>query len=152
MRISLDELLAFERSGHVRWLEPKGFSLAGGLLPRVDFLLEFEALSGRTYLCAVIKVEPDAVQLECPAENLAGIWFADIAALKTTATDLKAAYAEDHEIEDLARKHGTTKAQVMDVARQTGSRSREQIEAALEKRSQPVGPKAAKRAGSDRAQ
>ena len=85
MRISLEELLTFERSGHVRWIEPKNFSLAGGRLPQLDFVLEFEALSGRIYVCAVTKVDPDAVQVDCPAENVAGIWFADIAALKDDA-------------------------------------------------------------------
>ena len=59
--------------------------------------------------------------------------------------------AEDHEIEYLARKHGTTVAKVREIALQTGSRSREQIEAALDKQFQHVDRKPAKRA-NDRAQ
>ena len=47
--------------------------------------------------------------------------------------DRKLVSAEDHEIEYLARKHGTTKEKVIEIAKQTGSRSREQIEAALDK-------------------
>jgi len=47
--------------------------------------------------------------------------------------DRKLVSAEDHEIEYLARKHGTTKDKVLEIAHATGSRSREQIEAALDK-------------------
>lgn len=137
VRLSFDELLAFERSGHIRWIEPKGFSLFGNRLPQVDFLLEFEALSGRTYLCAITKVDIDAVQLDCPAENVSGIWFADITARKEAAMDRKLVSAEDHEIEYLARKHGTTKERVIEIAKKTGSRSREQIAAALDEQFGP---------------
>ena len=48
--------------------------------------------------------------------------------------DRKMVPAEQHEIEELARKHGTTVEAVKTIAQQTGSRSREQIEAALEKK------------------
>ena len=65
--------------------------------------------------------------------------------------DRKLVSAEDHEIEYLARKHGTTVAKVREIALQTGSRSREQIEAALDKQFQHVDRKPAKRA-NDRAQ
>ena len=65
--------------------------------------------------------------------------------------DRKLVSAEDHEIEYLARKHGTTVAKVRKIALQTGSRSREQIEAALDKQFQHVDRKPAKRA-NDRAQ
>jgi hypothetical protein len=41
--------------------------------------------------------------------------------------------AQEHEIEYLARKHGTTVEKVKEVMQQTGSRSREQIEAALDR-------------------
>jgi translation initiation factor 2 beta subunit (eIF-2beta)/eIF-5 len=40
---------------------------------------------------------------------------------------------EDHDFEYLARKHGTTVAKVKEIALQTGTRSREQIDAALNK-------------------
>jgi citrate synthase len=49
------------------------------------------------------------------------------------------------------RKHGTTKEKVLEIAQETGSRSREQIEAALDKQFQHVKRKPAKRA-TDRAQ
>ncbi len=39
--------------------------------------------------------------------------------------------AEDQEIEYLARKRGTTKDEVREIARVTGSSPREQIEAAI---------------------
>ena len=65
--------------------------------------------------------------------------------------DRKLVSAEDHEIEYLARKHGTTVAKVREIALQTGSRSREQIEAALDKQFQHVDRKPAKHA-NDRAQ
>ena len=41
--------------------------------------------------------------------------------------------AQEHEIEYLARKHGTTVAKVKEVIQQTGSRSRKQIEEGLDK-------------------
>ena len=41
--------------------------------------------------------------------------------------DRKLVSAEDHEIEYLARKHGTTKAKVVEIAKATGSRSRDEI-------------------------
>jgi hypothetical protein len=65
--------------------------------------------------------------------------------------DRKLVSAEEHEIEYLARKHGTTKETVLEIAQETGSRSREQIEAALDKQFQHVKRKPAKRA-TDRAQ
>ena len=65
--------------------------------------------------------------------------------------DRKLVTAEEHEIEYLARKHGTTKEKVLEIAQETGSRSREQIEAALDKQFQHVKRKPAKRA-TDRAQ
>jgi hypothetical protein len=40
--------------------------------------------------------------------------------------------AQPHELEYLARKHGTTVERVRELIEQTGSRSREKIEAALE--------------------
>ena len=65
--------------------------------------------------------------------------------------DRKLVSAEEHEIEYLARKHGTTKEKVLEIAKETGSRSREQIEAALDEQFQHFKRKPAKRA-SDRAQ
>jgi hypothetical protein len=41
--------------------------------------------------------------------------------------------AQDHEIECLARKHGTTVEKVKEIIKQTGSRSRKQLEEALDK-------------------
>ena len=40
--------------------------------------------------------------------------------------------AQEHEVEYLARKHGTTVEAVKAIIQQTGSRSRKQIEEALE--------------------
>jgi methylphosphotriester-DNA--protein-cysteine methyltransferase len=39
---------------------------------------------------------------------------------------------QEHEIEYLARKHGTTVEKVKEIIKQTGSRSRKQIEEALD--------------------
>jgi hypothetical protein len=50
--------------------------------------------------------------------------------------DRKLVSAQDHEIEYLARKHGTSVDKVREIIRQTGSRSCEQIEAALDKQFQ----------------
>ena len=50
--------------------------------------------------------------------------------------DRKLVSAQDHEVEYLARKHGTSVEKVKEIIRQTGSRSREQIEAALDKQFQ----------------
>jgi hypothetical protein len=61
--------------------------------------------------------------------------------------DPKLVSAEDHELEYLARKHGTTVAKVKEIIKQTGSRSREQIEAALDKQFQHVDRKGPRRAG-----
>ena len=61
--------------------------------------------------------------------------------------DRKLVSAQEHEIEYLARKHGTTVEKVKEIIQQTGSRSREQIEAALDKQFQHVDRKPAKRAG-----
>ena len=47
--------------------------------------------------------------------------------------DRKLVSAQDHEIEYLARKHGTTVERVKEIMRQTGSRSRRQIEEVLDK-------------------
>ena len=47
--------------------------------------------------------------------------------------DPKLVSAQEHELEYLARKHGTTVEKVKEIIRQTGSRSREQIEAAMDK-------------------
>lgn len=47
--------------------------------------------------------------------------------------DRKLVSAQDHEIEYLARKHGTTVQKVKDIIQQTGSRSRKEIEEALDK-------------------
>jgi hypothetical protein len=47
--------------------------------------------------------------------------------------DRKLVSIEDHEIDYLARKHGTTAAKVKEIIRQTGSRSRRQVEEALDK-------------------
>jgi DNA-binding transcriptional MerR regulator len=52
--------------------------------------------------------------------------------------DRKLVSAQDHEIEYLARKHGTTVEKVKEIIKQTGSRSRKQIEAALDKQFQHV--------------
>ena len=46
-------------------------------------------------------------------------------------------WSQPHELEDLARKHHTTVARVKEVIRANGSSTREQIEAALDKRSEP---------------
>ena len=43
---------------------------------------------------------------------------------------------EQHEIESLARKHGTSVERVNGIIQHTGSRSREQIEAALDRQFQ----------------
>jgi len=53
--------------------------------------------------------------------------------------DPKLVSAQEHELEYLARKHGTTVEKVKEIIRQTGSRSREQIEAAMDKRFRHVG-------------
>jgi hypothetical protein len=50
--------------------------------------------------------------------------------------DRKLVSAQDHEIEYLARKHGTTVEKVKEVIKQTGSRSRRVIEDALEQQLQ----------------
>jgi hypothetical protein len=47
--------------------------------------------------------------------------------------DRKLVSAQDHEIEYLARKHGTTVEKVKQIIQKTGSRSRKQIEEALDK-------------------
>lgn len=47
--------------------------------------------------------------------------------------DRKLVSAQDHEIEYLARKHGTTVERVKEIIEPTGSRSRKQIEEALDK-------------------
>jgi hypothetical protein len=54
--------------------------------------------------------------------------------------DRKLVSAQDHEIEYLARKHGMTVEKVIEVIQQTGSRSREEIEAALDKQFEHVPP------------
>jgi hypothetical protein len=64
--------------------------------------------------------------------------------------DRKLVSAEEHEIEYLARKHGTTVAKVKEIIQQTGSRSREQIEAALDKQFQNVQRRPAKRVSRNR--
>lgn len=66
--------------------------------------------------------------------------------------DRKLVSAQEHEFEYLARKHGTTVERVKEIIQQTGSRSREQIKAALDKQFQHVDRKPAKRAGSNRVQ
>ncbi|MGB2819094.1 MAG: hypothetical protein WBA53_10750 [Burkholderiaceae bacterium] len=50
---------------------------------------------------------------------------------------------QEHEIEYLARKHGTTVEKVKEIIQQTGSRSREEVEEALDKQfqHQPLGTK-----------
>ena len=63
--------------------------------------------------------------------------------------DRKLVSAQEHEIEYLARKHGTSVEKVKEIIQQTGSRSREQIEAALDKQFHHVGRKAAKRASAE---
>ena len=60
----------------------------------------------------------------------------------STAMDRKLVSAQEHEVEYLARKHGTTVEKVKEIIAQTGSRSREQIEAALDKQFQHVERKA----------
>jgi hypothetical protein len=47
--------------------------------------------------------------------------------------DRKLVSAQEHEIEYLTRKHGTTVERVKEIIKQTESRSREQIESALDK-------------------
>ena len=64
--------------------------------------------------------------------------------------DRKLVSAQEHEVEYLARKHGTTVEKVKEIIAQTGSRSREQIEAALDKQFQHVERKAPRRTSSDR--
>src|SRR4030095_7065964 len=59
--------------------------------------------------------------------------------------DPKLVSAQEHEIEYLARKHGTSVEKVKEISQQTGSRSREQIEAALDKQAQHVQRRPAKR-------
>jgi DNA-binding transcriptional MerR regulator len=64
--------------------------------------------------------------------------------------DRKLVSAPEHEIEYLARKHGTSVEKVKEIIQQTGSRSREeQIEAALDKQFQHVQRKPAKRLPKD---
>ena len=63
--------------------------------------------------------------------------------------DRKLVSAQEHEIEYLARKHGTSVEKVKEIIQQTGSRSREQIEAALDKQFQHVDQKASRRGPSD---
>ena len=60
--------------------------------------------------------------------------------------DRKLVSAQAHEIEYLARKHGTSVEKVKEIIQQTGSRSREQIEAALDKQFRNVDRKPPKRA------
>ena len=60
--------------------------------------------------------------------------------------DRKLVSAQAHEIEYLARKHGTSVEKVKEIIQQTGSRSREQIEAALDKQFRHVDRKPPKRA------
>ena len=57
--------------------------------------------------------------------------------------DRKLVSAQDHEIEYLARKHGTTVDKVKEIIRQTGSRSRKEIEEALDRQFEhhPIGKK-----------
>lgn len=57
--------------------------------------------------------------------------------------DRKLVSGQDHELEYLARKHGTTVEKVKEVIKQTGSRSRREIEDALEQQLQhhPTGSK-----------
>ena len=55
--------------------------------------------------------------------------------------DPKLVSAQEHEIEYLARKHGTTVERVKEIIQRTGSRSREQIEEALDKQFQHVAKK-----------
>ena len=50
--------------------------------------------------------------------------------------DSKLVTAEQHEIESLARKPGTSVERVNGIIQHTGSRSREQIEAALDRQFQ----------------
>jgi len=54
--------------------------------------------------------------------------------------------AQEHEIEYLARKHGTTVARIKEIIRLTGTRSRRQIEEALDQhfQDQQMGEKNAK--------
>ena len=66
--------------------------------------------------------------------------------------DRKLVSAQEHEVEYLAKKHGTTVERVKEIIQQTGSRSREQIEAALEKEFSHVERKPAKRATTNRPQ
>ena len=66
--------------------------------------------------------------------------------------DRKLVSAQEHEIEYLAKKHATTVERVKEVIQQTGSRSREQIEAALDKQFQHVERRPAKRVPKDRAE
>jgi hypothetical protein len=66
--------------------------------------------------------------------------------------DRKPVSAQEHEIEYLARKHGNTVEKVREVIQQTGSRSREQIEAALEEQFQHVQRRPAKRVPNDRSE
>lgn len=47
--------------------------------------------------------------------------------------DRKLVSVQDHEIEYLARKHGTTVANVKAIIQQTGSRSRKEVEAVLDR-------------------
>jgi hypothetical protein len=55
--------------------------------------------------------------------------------------DRKLVSVEDHEIEYLARKHGTTVANVKQIIEKTGSRSRKDVEEALDREYQhhPMG-------------
>ena len=66
--------------------------------------------------------------------------------------DRKLVSAQEHEIEYLAKKHGTTVEKVKEVIEQTGSRSREQIDAALDKQFKHVERRPAKRVPKDRAE
>jgi hypothetical protein len=69
-------------------------------------------------------------------DNRPGTGFAAPKNLHGGSMDRKLVSAQDHEIEYLARKHGTTVEKVKQVIKQTGSRSRKEIDEALDKQFQ----------------
>ena len=63
--------------------------------------------------------------------------------------DRESASAQPHELEYLARKHGTSVERVKEIMLKTGSRSREQIEAAILERFGRSARRPAKRVPTD---
>jgi hypothetical protein len=64
VRLPIEQLLAFERSGVLRWVHPYNVSLEpGGQRPHVGAVLFFCAPSGQTYTCQVAAYVGDEVDV-----------------------------------------------------------------------------------------